>query len=265
MTGDPNAILNDHISSRQFSLLAPAINIYWCIKMRVCVRIFQNSQVLWPSFGKAGRLKSILQRSTTQRSPKLRTSPQPRWNFISPASICGQFPANRFAGFIWDFVHAYTSENRASVMESECVTTEAVWAFTHEWKRSPAEPKEWAQKGWQNVRSWVESRVDCRNCWRLPEKKTRIRGETFEGKKRGGNRGNREVVTAGRESRKVREWVGKEWKRKNSLIKVWSTRNSTWALKKSSIRAGRGGGKDKDRKGEIEVKKSREHGVIFVN
>lgn len=31
----------------------------------------------------------------------------------------------------------------------------------------------------------VERRVDCRDCSRLPEKKTRIRGETFEGKKGG--------------------------------------------------------------------------------
>lgn len=31
----------------------------------------------------------------------------------------------------------------------------------------------------------AERRVDCRDCSRLPEKKTRIRGGTFEGKKRG--------------------------------------------------------------------------------
>lgn len=75
----------------------------------------------------------------------------------------------------------------------------------------------------------VERRVDCRDCSRLPEKKTRIRGETFEDKKKGGgrgrNRGNREVETAGRTGKYAS--AGKEGKRRNSLIKVWSARNST--------------------------------------
>lgn len=57
----------------------------------------------------------------------------------------------------------------------------------------------------------VERRLNCCDCSRLPEKKTRIRGETFEGKKGGGeNRGNREVVTAGRENTRVQERKRKE-------------------------------------------------------
>lgn len=65
----------------------------------------------------------------------------------------------------------------------------------------------WVQKEWQNARSWDAStrRVECRDCSRLPEKKTRISVGTFEGKKKKEeNRGNREVETSvGRESTRV--------------------------------------------------------------
>lgn len=52
------------------------------------------------------------------------------------------------------------------------------------------------QKGWAECEKLgrVERRVDCRDCSRLPEKKTAgIRGGDFRG-----NRGNREVETAGK-------------------------------------------------------------------
>jgi len=68
------------------------------------------------------------------------------------------------------------------------------------------------QKGWQNTRSWDTRREKggfCRECSRLPEKKTRIKGETFEGRKKEGNRGNREVETAGRESTRERKGKGR--------------------------------------------------------
>lgn len=60
-------------------------------------------------------------------------------------------------------------------------------------------------KRWQrDARSWDASRVgwDCRDCSRLPEKKTRTRGETFEDEKeesrggRGRERGGEIVVIA---------------------------------------------------------------------
>lgn len=61
-------------------------------------------------------------------------------------------------------------------------------------------------------RSWdvVERRVDCRDCSRLPEKKTRIRGETFEDKKKKGDGGEIVVIArwrlpAERESTRVQE------------------------------------------------------------
>lgn len=73
-------------------------------------------------------------------------------------------------------------------------------------------------KRWQrDARSWDASREgwDCRDCSRLPEKKTRTRGETFEDEKeeskgagegeRGRNRGNREVETAGRVQERKRK------------------------------------------------------------
>lgn len=52
------------------------------------------------------------------------------------------------------------------------------------------------QKGWAECEKLgrAERRVDCRDCSRLPEKKTAgIRGGDFRG-----NRGNREVETAGK-------------------------------------------------------------------
>lgn len=67
-------------------------------------------------------------------------------------------------------------------------TAEGVWAFTHERKRLPAERKELVgSKGMAKCEKLrrVERRVDCRDCSRLPEKKTKIKGGIFEGKKRG--------------------------------------------------------------------------------
>lgn len=129
-------------------------------------------------------------------------------NFIFSASICGQFPANRFAGLsgiLFTHTRARTEHPwwRASAWGDD---VEGVWAFTHERKRSPTEWKELAcskrMAKYEKLRR-VERRVDCRDCSRLPEKKTRIRGRTFEGKKKGGNRGNREVDTTGWESTRV--------------------------------------------------------------
>lgn len=49
----------------------------------------------------------------------------------------------------------------------------------------------------------------CCDCSRLPEKKTKIKEETFEGKKKEGNRGNRKVETAGHESTRERKGKGR--------------------------------------------------------
>lgn len=110
-------------------------------------------------------------------------------NFIFPASICGQFPANRFAGLSGIlFTHTRAGTEcpwwRASAWGDDA---EGVWAFTHERKRTPAERKELVcskRMAEYEKLGRVERRVDCRDCSRLPEKKTRIRGGTFEDKKK---------------------------------------------------------------------------------
>lgn len=91
---------------------------------------------------------SYFVRSTAQRSPKLRTTPQPVKLYFS-ARICGQFPANRFGGL-------------------------SGISFTHTWART--ECPWWGASAWKGgggVYSWAEKaarrRKRARKWKRMPE------------------------------------------------------------------------------------------------